>query len=203
VNKVRCEYCGRALSPEVWQCPGCGAPVEHHKEKETQEPKQQTQKEQDQSKYTNHSNQNTNGTNFNKYYEQYEKKDQGRPLHISAYGSFWVRLVADCIDIMIISAVCTLLGATEDLMALIYCAYYIICESSIGNGATIGKKVMGLKVVNSDFETISIGQSIGRTLGKFLSWLLLGYGFFMILISKRRQGLHDRMSGTYVIKTRR
>lgn len=202
---MQCEYCGRALKPGEWQCPGCGAPVEQTKEtKQDIEQESQAAKKQQAQK---ESEQRTT-PNFNKYYENYKPvQDNGRPIHISAYGGFWVRAVAYWIDLIVCGAVFGaldgIIGADESIILILYACYYIVCESSICNGATLGKKVMGLKVVNADFEAISINQSIIRTLAKIVSWITMCFGFVMIMFSKRRQGLHDHISNTYVIKTRR
>ena len=101
-----------------------------------------------------------------------------------------------------ISFLFSFLPDTSIVLTVVYFAYRIIGESSICNGATIGKKAMGLKVVDSNFETIGLSQSAGRTFSKILSWALICIGFIMILFSKRRQALHDRLTGTYVIKVR-
>ena len=195
---MQCEYCGRTLNPKDWQCPGCGAPVEQKKEEsKNEEPRQEKQAKR---AYTNDAGQ---GPNYNKYYEQYAHVDRGQPLHISAYGSFGARLIADWIDLLIVSILCGVFPAGAAMWVLVYGIYRIIGESSICNGATIGKKVMGLKVVDGNFETISVSQSVGRTFSKMLSWALMCFGFIMILFSRRRQGLHDRLSGTYVIKARK
>jgi uncharacterized RDD family membrane protein YckC len=36
--------------------------------------------------------------------------------------------------------------------------------------------------------------------GKFLSALILGIGYLMAGFDRNKQGLHDRIAGTYVIK---
>ena len=187
---MQCEYCGRALSPDDWQCPGCGAPVEHKKEEtqQTKEPKQEkTQREP------------INGPNYNKYYEQYGDIDRGKPLHISAYGGFWIRLIAYCIDMFILILIIGFTGG-EFLSFLLCCAYCVIGESSICHGSTIGKKAMSLRVVNYNFETIGVGQAIIRLVSKGLSSAIFGFGLIMVMFSSHKQGLHDKLAGTYVIR---
>jgi uncharacterized RDD family membrane protein YckC len=41
-----------------------------------------------------------------------------------------------------------------------------------------------------------------ETLGKALSALILGIGFFMAGFGERRQALHDRLASTHVIRFR-
>ena len=49
--------------------------------------------------------------------------------------------------------------------------YFTLCECS-RRQASLGKHVMGLKVVGSDGEHIGLGRSFGRNLGKFFAWVL-------------------------------
>ena len=71
-------------------------------------------------------------------------------------------------------------------------------------GQTPGKKLMGLRVCNSDGQgEMSWGQVLKREyVGKLISALLLGIGFLMAL-GKNKQALHDRMSNTMVVKLRK
>ena len=64
---------------------------------------------------------------------------------------------------------------------------------------TFGKMIMGLKVTDYDGRRLSFGKATVRFLAKILSTLILGIGLFLIAFSDRRQGMHDRIAGTYVI----
>jgi uncharacterized RDD family membrane protein YckC len=66
-------------------------------------------------------------------------------------------------------------------------------------GATPGKMVFGLKVINPDGTPISIGQAIGRYLGTLLSWIIIGIGFIMAGFDDQKRALHDRLVNTRVI----
>lgn len=201
---MQCEYCGRALKPGEWQCPGCGAPVEEKKEERKPE-----KENSEQSSGGSTNNQPKGAPNYNKYYEQYKQPTppQGTPLHISAYGGFWARFIAEWIDLCICCLVLGLVDAALDmdgsLIILLYGIYHVIGDSSIMDGATLGKRAMRLKVVNSEFESLSVMQSIIRNLGKVVSWVTMCIGFVMVMFSSRKQGLHDRIANTFVIKVRR
>ncbi|HTP25298.1 MAG TPA: RDD family protein, partial [Anaeromyxobacteraceae bacterium] len=67
-------------------------------------------------------------------------------------------------------------------------------------GQTPGKMLLGLKVVRTDGEAVGFGRALVRWLGQCLSLLLLGLGFLMVAFSGRKQGLHDKIAGTYVIR---
>lgn len=79
-------------------------------------------------------------------------------------------------------------------------AYYVLLESGPWQG-TVGKKVMGIKVVDSvTLERISVGKAIGRYFARLLSAIILMIGYIMALFNDKTQTLHDKLCGTYVIK---
>ncbi|OYD15251.1 hypothetical protein CH333_06140 [candidate division WOR-3 bacterium JGI_Cruoil_03_44_89] len=66
--------------------------------------------------------------------------------------------------------------------------------------ATIGKKVMGLVVTDYDGQRISFGRATGRYFSKIISGLILCIGFIMIAFTDRKQGLHDMIAETLVMR---
>lgn len=64
---------------------------------------------------------------------------------------------------------------------------------------TFGKRLVGVKIVNSLGGRITLGQSILRELSKYVSAFLLGVGFLMVLWTEKNQGLHDKIAVTYVV----
>jgi uncharacterized RDD family membrane protein YckC len=59
----------------------------------------------------------------------------------------------------------------------------------------------GLKIVNQYGGPIGAGQAIGRLLSMvFLSSLFLGVGYFLALVTEKKQALHDLVAGTQVVK---
>ncbi|MNJ53571.1 RDD family protein [compost metagenome] len=65
--------------------------------------------------------------------------------------------------------------------------------------ATIGKRLLGVMVVDQDYERITFARASTRYWAKLLSGLVLGFGFFVAFSHEKRQALHDRMAGTYVV----
>ena len=139
------------------------------------------------------------------------------PEHV-AYGGFWIRVVAYIIDGILLTIVCgvadRLLGinilATDwdhyDPLAnvislVIGWLYFALLESS-ERGATVGKMVMGLRVVTSDGQRLSFMNATGRYFAKILSAIILCIGFIMVAFTDKKRGLHDIIAGTLVIKTR-
>lgn len=67
--------------------------------------------------------------------------------------------------------------------------------------ATLGKRVFGLVVVDTDGERISFGRASLRHFCKLLSIMSLGLGFLLVLMHERRQALHDQLAGTFVLRS--
>lgn len=79
--------------------------------------------------------------------------------------------------------------------------YYAIMESSPCQ-ATLGKMAIGAKVVDQNGNRLSFARATGREWSKFLSSLILLFGYFMVGWDDRKQGLHDKIAGTFVVKSR-
>jgi uncharacterized RDD family membrane protein YckC len=66
--------------------------------------------------------------------------------------------------------------------------------------ATPGKSILGIIVTDMDEDRISFGTATGRALGKYISALILYIGYLMVAFTKQKQGLHDKIAGTLVIR---
>jgi uncharacterized RDD family membrane protein YckC len=136
------------------------------------------------------------------------------------YVGFWVRVAASLIDTVLVSFLLVpiasmLLGrglsfdAGADLSVsslLLNCILPAIAVVWfwLARQATPGKMVFGARIV--DAETggpLSTGQSIGRYLGYYVSLIGLGLGFFWVGLDARKQGWHDKLAGTVVVRERR
>jgi uncharacterized RDD family membrane protein YckC len=67
--------------------------------------------------------------------------------------------------------------------------------------ATVGKRILNLKVTDELGNPISFERATGRFFAKILSSLLFCFGYLMVAFSARKQGLHDMLAGTLVMKT--
>jgi len=139
------------------------------------------------------------------------------------YASFWRRLVAFAIDLVLLVFACFALAVllsplllvapdtTGDLLksryalpaavlviVLLNWLYFAGFESSKSQ-ATIGKTTLEIAVADLNGEKVSFGRATVRSLAKLLSCLTLGVGFLIMIFSKRKQTLHDRIAGTVVI----
>ena len=133
------------------------------------------------------------------------------------YAGFWIRVLASLID------TCLLLMVIWPILFLIYGEYYWtgsefiagtwdvilsylfpaiaviafwICKSS-----TPGKMLFKLIIVDAQTnDKPSTGQFIGRYLGYYLAMIPLLLGIIWVGIDKRKQGWHDKLAGTVVIR---
>jgi uncharacterized RDD family membrane protein YckC len=137
------------------------------------------------------------------------------------YAGFWVRVGAALIDTVL------LLGVSLPLLVAIYgWSYFDPSRTGFFAGAadfliswvapaaaivafwlykqaTPGKMMLGARVVDATTgNTLTVGQSIGRYLGYFVSTIPLGLGLIWVAFDPRKQGWHDKLAGTVVIRSR-
>lgn len=97
---------------------------------------------------------------------------------------------------------CCIGGLVIILSLAISYAYYIYYPVKRWGGATIGKRVMKLKVVKIDNS--EVGQMdlfIREFIGKFFSGIIFYLGYIWILIDEKGQGWHDKLADTLVVET--
>jgi uncharacterized RDD family membrane protein YckC len=68
--------------------------------------------------------------------------------------------------------------------------------------ATLGKRLAGLEVTDLRGDPISFARATARYAAKRLTPLTFYFGFLMCAVSARRQGLHDMIAGTLVVRRR-
>ena len=133
------------------------------------------------------------------------------------YAGFWIRAGASLIDTILIMV------ATFPIATAIYGEAYWSEESFVAGlwdviisyilpaiavivfwvykSATPGKMLTNLIIVDAKTGgKPSTGQFIGRYLAYYLSALPLMLGFIWVAFDKRKQGWHDKLAGTVVIR---
>jgi len=140
--------------------------------------------------------------------------------HLGNYAGFVTRLIAWIIDRLVIIAVTFVIGwianfvlnafpFENDTYRLVVLALALLFDIAfvlwyfIGlwmiSGQTLGKAIMGLRVVRTDGERLKFRNAVIRYFGYFLSALLLYLGYIIVLFDNRRQALHDKLAGTIVV----
>ncbi|MFN2220536.1 MAG: RDD family protein [Anaerolineae bacterium] len=146
------------------------------------------------------------------------------PIPLGRYAGFITRLAAFIIDRSIVSIILfimvwsvqwaanafaiNLLLFTEGtpwqmslaLTAGLYLLFSILYDVGFWMlaGQTLGKRVMGVRVVRTDGKRLKFGNALRREIGYVLSAILF-LGYLWILFDNRRQGFHDKLAGTMVV----
>lgn len=76
---------------------------------------------------------------------------------------------------------------------------YFVVGWTVTGGLTVGKVLLGLRIVPLNGAKISLWRSLVRYFAFLLSVIVLFLGVLWILISDRRQGWHDKIARTCVI----
>ena len=144
-----------------------------------------------------------------------------------SYGGFWIRSLAFTIDMILISLIQTIFGGAVKLGIItgagilemnpktlldlrefliticgvaIMAFYFIYFHGTTGQ--TPGKKVCGLKVIKMAGGPLGFKESTVRFFSYIVSALPLYFGFILVAFQRKKQGLHDLITRTYVIKTK-
>ena len=131
------------------------------------------------------------------------------------YAGFWIRAAAALIDSVLLAI------AVGIPLTLIYGSAYWTSEKLVMGFwdlvfyifplfitvwfwikylGTPGKMMLRLRVIDANTgEAIGTAKGIGRYLGYYVSAIPFLLGFFWVAFDKRKQGLHDKLAGTFVI----
>jgi uncharacterized RDD family membrane protein YckC len=133
------------------------------------------------------------------------------------FAGFWIRTCAAIIDsilvLLILAPILTAIygtgywkgaagsvGGMENLLSYVFPAIAVIVFWMY-KSATPGKMVFGLKIVDAETgEKPTNGQFIGRYFSYFVSTIPLFLGIIWVAFDKRKQGWHDKLAGTVVIR---
>lgn len=134
------------------------------------------------------------------------------------YVGFWPRVLASLIDgfalLLITSPLILMIYGTAygDSDALIqgpadlFISVFLPAVLCIGmwtwKQATPGKMVISAKIVDAETgEAPSLGQNVARYLGSILSMMCFGLGALWVAFDPRKQGWHDKIAGTLVVRS--
>lgn len=70
----------------------------------------------------------------------------------------------------------------------------------VWRGQTPGKMLAGIKIIRTDSSPLDWPHAILRYLGYLVSTVTLLIGFIWIAFDHKKQGLHDKIADTYVVK---
>jgi uncharacterized RDD family membrane protein YckC len=83
-------------------------------------------------------------------------------------------------------------------------ACYSLLSETFLNGQSVGKKVMGIKVISLNGNQASFGQYLARWLFRLVDMWMSSFvlATIMIAITEKHQRLGDLIAGTTIVKTR-
>ncbi len=123
------------------------------------------------------------------------------------YMGFWIRFAAALIDGVILFIISSILiiplrfiyGPAIVFDIFLFWLYYWLFTGL--KGQTPGKMAVGIKVVNYQGDIPGLGSAALREiLGKVISTIVLCIGFFWVAGDRQKQGWHDKIASTYVVK---
>lgn len=82
------------------------------------------------------------------------------------------------------------------VLSLVYCAV----SAFLWNGRTLGRRLLGLRLVDTHGLAPAPGRAIVRAMLATLSFGLFLAGFWMALFDRRGQTLHDKLTSTFVVQ---
>jgi uncharacterized RDD family membrane protein YckC len=107
--------------------------------------------------------------------------------------------MSDAETMGMVGSMVALASATALLTTAIAILYWSLMESSKYQ-ATIGKMALGLKVTDVDGNSLDFVKSLIRNVCKIISGMILFIGYIMAGFTEKKQGLHDIIAGTLVVK---
>lgn len=141
------------------------------------------------------------------------------------YANLGSRIVAIIIDLIILSLVVVIIALPLGLLAglsaignptqlfvariaffvsfmvlnvLVWLLYFTYFEGT--SGQTLGKKIMGIKVVKENGDQPSFMDALIRTILRIIDGIAFYLvGFIVILVSEKKQRLGDMAAGTIVV----
>lgn len=133
------------------------------------------------------------------------------------YAGFWARVGAALIDTVLVSfltipLVRMIYGSDDSMSGLMFrgtadflISFFLpavaVIAFWVARGATPGKMAIAAQVVDARTgNKPTTGQSIGRYLGYYVSTIPLGLGLIWVAFDPKKQGWHDKLAGTVVIR---
>lgn len=92
----------------------------------------------------------------------------------------------------------------EKIWKIIWIALFIIYEIifTYGGRRTLGKKIIGIKVIDKNGKDVNIAKALIRVIGYFISAYTLNLGYIIAAFNRQRITFHDLIASTRVIRTK-
>jgi uncharacterized RDD family membrane protein YckC len=126
----------------------------------------------------------------------------------AGFGSRFLAILIDSIGLGIISGLVVGVfnaggpGSTSasSLQTLLGVAYFCYFWSTYGKGQTLGMRALNIRVVKTDGSYLDLVGAFLRYIGLVISIVCLFIGVIWAAFDANKQGWHDKIAGTYVVK---
>ena len=105
------------------------------------------------------------------------------------------------VDLLLVGILTGMLHHSHNLELVVLAIYGALMWKL--RGSTVGGLVFHLQVIRVDGRPIDWETAIVRALSCFLSMVVAGLGFFWIAFDSGKQGWHDKIAGTAVVRVPR
>ena len=99
----------------------------------------------------------------------------------------------------ILGTIMAFAGISALISTVIWIVYYTLMETSKYQG-TVGKIALGLIVTDANGNKLDFSKALIRNICKIISSMILCIGYIMAGFTEKKQGLHDLIAGTLVVK---
>ncbi|MBE2270679.1 MAG: RDD family protein [Anaerolinea sp.] len=122
---------------------------------------------------------------------------------LAGLGERLIALIIDSVIVGIIGGV--FFGVSGDggtggivgfLVGVAYQWYFLTQQ----DGQTLGKKMMGIRVVKLNGAKLEAADVIVRYVGYYINSIIAGLGWIWAAFDSKKQGLHDKLASTIVVK---
>jgi uncharacterized RDD family membrane protein YckC len=156
-------------------------------------------------------------------YQPPASRSEGALVSNYAFAGFWKRLIAYLIDVVIYTLIFAVFvyflggsalnslrqssGSQLEIFAIYgfyftgWWLYHSVLESSTLQ-ASLGKKLLAMKVTDMQGQPIGFAHATGRHFARFINQMTFAIGFLMAAFTARKQALHDIIASTLVVNGR-
>ncbi len=202
-----CAECGARLEDGSQFCGECGVKVAGLKDQQTNEPQTKKTPRPSPSRNKIRANIKPNIKSFN-------KTDELSP-NFQETARFSYRMGAMLIDWSIVGSLSFLsllivdeyMYLTDEILftflippIILFAWFYNAAMEASKLQTTVGKYLFGLKVTDDKGARCTLIRTSIRFVGKLINLFLYGAGYFMVVFTKRKQALHDKLAMTLVLE---
>jgi uncharacterized RDD family membrane protein YckC len=112
------------------------------------------------------------------------------------YASFFERLIAFIVDVVLFIPLGWIVK--NDIASFLIGTAYIVWMNG-AYGATVGKMVMGIRIVKENKAKINYSDAMLREIASYLSFVVFMIGYLVVIWDPKKQAWHDKIAKTIVI----